>query len=114
MEVYVYAGLSAALQTSYRMGIKNTSPEEIIQAVSKALKITEVDITGVCRKRNLVEARQICIGLILIATPITLTALGKMLNRDHSTIIYSRDTYNDLMDTDEQFRDKVSLVKSLL
>jgi chromosomal replication initiation ATPase DnaA len=64
------------------------------------------------RRREVVEARYIAIALILIANPeIKLKEVGEFFNRDHSTVLYARKTYDKLIASDKTFQNKVALVK---
>ena len=67
------------------------------------------------RKRELVQARQIAMTLININTKLTLKYIGEMIgNRDHATVIHSRETVNNLFETEKNFRyDLKYLVRKL-
>jgi len=45
---------------------------------------------------------------------ITLKKIGKLTNRDHSTVIHSLDTYDDNMKYDKEFRDIARKVDAIL
>lgn len=105
----IYVGLSIQSKNKFRKGAVNT----IIDSVSEILNVTVESIKSQSRKRDIVEARQICIGLVLEHDKlISLSKLGQILGgRDHSTMIYSRQTYNDLYQTNKIFKEKVNSIK---
>ena len=109
---YIYAGLPESEKYFVMNGISVSNPKDIIDIVCEQLQFEREQLTGLSRKRPLVEARQIAIGLILISNPgIGLKKVGKMFNRDHSTIIYARENFNDLYNTNKQFTQKVNMVR---
>lgn len=112
---YAFAGLPEKEQRFTRHGIKVGEPEEIISAVSEVLDIPFDQITGRFNKREPVEARHIAIGMIAMANPkLSLKAIGRIFSgRDHSTIIYSKNNFENLYKTDKQFREKVNAVKKI-
>lgn len=64
---------------------------------------------GKTRKRQFVIARQLSMYLAKHLTDKSLKAIGEMFGgRDHSTVIYSIKTVQDLMETDLVFKDTVS------
>ncbi|HMN90334.1 MAG TPA: chromosomal replication initiator protein DnaA [Saprospiraceae bacterium] len=61
------------------------------------------------RKRSIVIARQLSMYLAKNLTDKSLKAIGEMFGgRDHSTVIYSCKTVQDLMETDAVFKDTVA------
>ncbi|MCB0547838.1 MAG: chromosomal replication initiator protein DnaA, partial [Phaeodactylibacter sp.] len=61
------------------------------------------------RKRQVVIARQLSMYLAKNLTDKSLKAIGENFGgRDHSTVIYSCKTVQDLMETDAIFKDTVS------
>ena len=76
----------------------------IIDVVCERFNYTKYDILGHKRNRNVVIARQYIVQLALKMTGYTLTELGKKLNRDHSTIIYSRDVFEGLYKNEYKYR----------
>lgn len=112
---YVYAGLDEKNQRLSRMNIHENTFEYIINQVGDALKLDPFDIVGKSRKRPLVEARFICIGLLLESNPkLTLQGVGKLFSRDHSTIIYNREMYFSLKEIDKTFSKKLQKCLSVI
>ncbi|MEZ4952492.1 MAG: chromosomal replication initiator protein DnaA [Saprospiraceae bacterium] len=70
---------------------------------------------GKTRKRQFVIARQLSMYLAKHLTDKSLKAIGEMFGgRDHSTVIYSIKTVQDLMETDLVFKDTVSELEKKL
>jgi len=114
MTPYIYAGLSEKDQFFSKNKIKIVDKHEIIQAVCMALEVTKDQLVSPTRKRPIVVARQIAIGLIRKYNPeATLVNIGKLFNRDHSTIIYAQRTFDDLNGRDKVFTQDVLKVLKL-
>lgn len=112
INAYVYMGLPDTEKDDFIQRIKISNPKGIINAVCEILTLKESDLKGASRKREVVEARYIAIALIFIANPeMKLKEVGETFNRDHSTILYARSTYEKLLASDKSFQNKVALVK---
>lgn len=80
---------------------KEITIDNIKQLVSEYLKIPVDKIQGKTRKREVVMARQLSMYLAKHHTNSSLKAIGDNFGgRDHSTVIYSCKTVEDLIDTD--------------
>lgn len=89
--------------------------EEIIGRVAFLMNISYDDILGDLRHRHVVEARHIAIFLIRETYPrMALTKLGKIFNRDHSTVIYALQNIINLCKTDKDFKKTFETVKNSL
>lgn len=99
-----------------RKNIKPGSPARIIEVVCKYLNVSEERLTGASRKRELVEGRHIAMAFIRYTNRnLSLKQIGKLFgDRDHSTVIYAVQTYEDLYSTDKSFRKKIDIIKSML
>lgn len=87
----------------------------IIDIVCKEHGITELQLKSASRKREISDARFKAVALIKMFVPkITLKRLAVKFNRDHSTIIYSINQFNDLMDTDRVFNKATTRILSAL
>jgi chromosomal replication initiator protein len=108
---YIYLGLPEHKQRLAKLNRKEYDPERIIEIVCEVLKVDKQQFLSPLRKREVSEARSIAIGIILQScVKLTLKSIGAMLNRDHSTIIYARDTFNVLYKSDKSFTNKVNEV----
>jgi chromosomal replication initiator protein len=112
INAYIYTGLPDAKKDDFIQRIKIRNPVDIISIVCEMLQIKESDIKSSTRKREVVEARYIAMTLISVANPeMKLKAIGEIFNRDHSTVLYARETYNKLIASDKTFQGKVALIK---
>ncbi|RMF02689.1 MAG: chromosomal replication initiator protein DnaA [Bacteroidetes bacterium] len=81
----------------------------IQQLVAQHFELPVDSLQGKTRKRQVVIARQLSMYLAKKLTDQSLKAIGENFGgRDHSTVIYSCRTVQDLMETDAIFKDTVS------
>jgi chromosomal replication initiator protein len=74
--------------------------DKIYTAIYRKYGITKEELESSRRTREIAMARHICIYLIHSITDMSLKSIGKLLNRDHSTIISSCDIVEKRMITD--------------
>jgi len=88
---------------------KEITVEFIQKLVADYFKVPVETLNGKTRKRSIVIARQLSMYLAKNMTDRSLKALGEVFGgRDHSTVIYSCRTVQDLMETDPFFKETVS------
>ncbi len=88
---------------------KEITIDNIKQLVSDHLKVPVEKIQGKTRKREVVMARQLSMYLAKHHTNSSLKAIGDNFGgRDHSTVIYSCKTVEDLIDTDPLLKDALN------
>jgi chromosomal replication initiator protein len=92
--------------------IKTNNKEITIDAIQKMVcdyyNITYDKLQAKTRKREIVQARQISMFLAKKFTKNSLKTIGEHFGgRDHTTVIHSCQTVNDLMDTDATIRGQV-------
>ncbi|MBI5152244.1 chromosomal replication initiator protein DnaA [Candidatus Peregrinibacteria bacterium] len=79
----VYQGVSA-------VPTQTLSPDRIIQAVSEFYKMKPEDLTGDCRKKEIVVPRQICMYLMRILLDQSFARIGEgFSNRNHTTAMHA-------------------------
>lgn len=76
--------------------------------------ITVKDLKGRCRTRAIVEARQVAMYLLRLYTDLSLIKIGKWFNRDHTTVLHGIQTVENLMHTDQKFKDLVQGIEKRL
>jgi chromosomal replication initiator protein len=82
--------------------------EDIQRIVCEHLDVSDEQIRGKTRKREVVRARQIAMYFAKQHTEHSLKDIGLHFGgRDHSTVIHANNTVDDRMDDDEQFRNTV-------
>lgn len=88
---------------------KEITLEFIQKLVAEYFNVPVDKLQAKTRKRSIVIARQLSMYLAKNLTDKSLKAIGDMFGgRDHSTVIYSCKTVQDLMETDAVFKDTVS------
>jgi len=94
---------------------REISVENIKQLVAKHFNVPVEKLHSKTRLREVVMARQLSMYLAKNYTNSSLKAIGDSFGgRDHSTVIHSLKTVQDIMDTDILFKDKVNaLVKKV-
>ncbi len=70
----------------------NVTVEKIFTAVYKKYGIKKEDVLGERRTKDIAQARHITIYLIHNITEMSFTGIGKMFNRDHTTVMASVNT----------------------
>lgn len=80
--------------------------KRLLECLANLYDITSADILGKSRKAHISEARIIFIYLMRHLGYST-TYLGELLNRDHTTMIYSTKTFDNRYKYDVMFRKKV-------
>ena len=68
--------------------------EEILRLVALHSDHTLIEITGSSRQRNLADLRCIFIHIAVQVFGHTLQSAATVLDRDHSTVLFSRDSYH--------------------
>ncbi len=89
--------------------------ESITQIVSDQLQIPLQSILGKGRTRNIVQARQLAMYFSKKLTNKPLSAIGAAMGgKDHSTVIYSYEAVETLMETDRVFEDMVKKLEKII
>jgi len=94
---------------------KEITVEFIQTLVADHFDVPVEKLAGKTRKRHIVIARQLSMYLAKNLTDKSLKAIGENFGgRDHSTVIYSCKTVQDLMETDMIFKDTVAELEKKL
>ncbi len=87
------------------------SIESIKQLVAKHFDLTVDKLQSKTRLREVVVARQLSMYIAKNFTDSSLKSIGESFGgRDHTTVLHSLKTVQDMMDTDELFKDKVEVL----
>lgn len=87
---------------------KNIDKDIIIETVSTYLNISIKDIFSKTRKQEVVFARQLCIYLISQMLSLPLASIGKLFNRDHTTIMHAKNKIETDLKTDKKLKLQIS------
>lgn len=94
---------------------KEITVEFIQELVANHFDVSVERLAGKTRKRQVVVARQLSMYLAKKLTNKSLKAIGEVFGgRDHSTVIYSCRTVQDLMETDAVYKDTVHVIEKKL
>ena len=94
---------------------KEITIDYILRVVCEYFELKPEMLKAKTRKREIVQARQICMYLAKQMTKTSLKTIGSNFGgRDHSTVIYACQTVEDLMETDKKFRGYVGDIQKRL
>lgn len=83
---------------------KISESARIIDIVVKEFNLSLNELMGVRRFRSIVYPRQICMYLIKRNTHLSLTQIGKIFGKDHTSVIHSCNSIRDHLDTNLKAR----------
>lgn len=91
-----------AIQDVIKNGTYIPSPERIIQETARYYSLTEKDLRGQNRSKNIALARQVSMYIMRTLTDISLTDIGSEYeDRNHATVLSSIRKVEDLLKTDQ-------------
>ena len=70
----------------------NVTVDKIFAAIEKKYDVGKTELVGKSRVKDVAQARHVAIYLVRTITEMSLPNIGKLFNRDHSTVISSIDT----------------------
>lgn len=82
------------------------TPEQILTAIAQANNVTVDDIIGRSRERRVADARKMAMFTLVTYSRMTLHNVGAVLNKDHSTVLYARETHPDILANDRAYAAK--------
>jgi chromosomal replication initiation ATPase DnaA len=94
------------VRTESSILVARLNPEELKTAliVAEMNKVHINDLFSISRKRANVDARLQMVALYFIYFNYTLSAIGKIVDKDHSTIIHNIRVNQDLLDTNINYK----------
>ena len=88
--------------------------DKVFVAVEKKYSVPKAELVGKSRVKEVALARHVTIHLIRILTEMSLPAIGKLFNRDHSTVLSSLDTIDKKMASSPAFEAEINnLIKEI-
>lgn len=114
MTAEVYQVLEPDTQIAFRYSLPPNEASMITKTVFDKLGVDLIHRTGKARKHEQVEARQISMYLIKLKTRASLKNIGRHFNRDHSTVIHSIETVQDLMQTNRYYKHTIEELLEIL
>ena len=103
-----------ALNESVPEDQETVTPEAIIKSVCAYYKITKSDLLGKNKKQEVVRARQICAYLMCDMLSLPLINVGKLLARDHATVIHSRNKVAEYVKVNDRIAKDVDDIRNII
>ena len=80
---------------------------EIVAAVCKVYRVSDTDLLSERRTQPIAFYRQIAMYLCCRLTFHGLPSIGRLFNRDHTTVLHARDTIAQKRNSDEELRSEL-------
>jgi chromosomal replication initiation ATPase DnaA len=116
-DISLHAALSQ-YEWEQKQGIKKkkaTNIERLFRAINTVTKVSKAALTSPDKHRIYIESRQIFCYIAHTYFDLTLKAIGRALNRDHTTVLHSIRQFKICMELNENgIRGKVKEVKGIL
>ena len=94
---------------------KNLNPNQIIKVVADFYEISPSDLSNRCRKKEVVEPRQVTMYLLRELLDLSYLFIGKRLGgRDHTTAIYACEKIAQEINKNQVLNHKVLTIKEML
>ncbi len=91
------------------------APDRIIHMVASAFNISEDDLLGRTRTKDVALPRQVAMYLMREESNASLPQIGNSLGgRDHTTVMYACDKISDMIERDDRFRHQVFQIRDKL
>ena len=103
-----FGNIRDAVSETFTSKPTSLTPDELIHHVAKAFGIEKNLIPGKARTKDVMLARQVCMYLLCQELGMSTTAVGKLLKKDHTTVIYGIQKVEDLMNADAHFSARVN------
>ena len=87
---------------------------QILNAVSEFYNINAGDLTGRCRKKEVVEPRQIAMYLLRDILGLSYPYIGEKMGRDHTTAIHSYEKINEETNRNYSLNQKIFKIKEII
>ena len=103
---YVFVGLKSNFQSKVKSSIlERINPLEILKVISNESNQSVDDIISRTRIQEVVEARQLFCHVIKERYDMPLSKIGKIIGRDHATVIHSLKVHSDRHDVNKLYRE---------
>lgn len=108
---YCYPGIRRnALPTSFNQKQLRITPGEILEIISHESGISVENILSNSRKTETVISRHIYCGILRKNYKYSLTYIGDLINRDHTSVIHATEQYGNRYKLEDTFRDLVDRI----
>lgn len=93
---------------------EDVKSDEVIETVCKFYHITKNQLFAKDRRKEIAQARQISMYLISEFIDMPYAAIGKIFNKDHSTVIYAKNKIKQDISRDRKFAIEIEDLKKLI
>lgn len=95
--------------------MRDAKPKELIELVCNHFGVTEQQIKSRVRHSDIVIARQMTAYLLQYYTTLTTGRCGKIINRDHATILHSIKVINNIKEIkdNKEILEKITTVENI-
>lgn len=92
--------------------IKTTNFKKILESVCEFYEVSEKDLLGKSRKKEIVKPRQVCMYLLRTELKQSFPSIGRRFaGKDHTTAIHSFNKIKKEIEESESFHEEVNLIK---
>ncbi len=106
--------LAAEVLGSLRQDLRRLSPQQILAAVASAHGLEPAALTGKSRKQAITRPRNLALYLCRRHTEATYADLGRLFNRDHSTVMYGVDQVERTLAGDPRLGQELNFLEQRL
>lgn len=85
--------------------------QRILEAVADHYKVSLEDIRGRCRTNRICQPRHVVVYLAVKHAKMSMPAIGRKLNRDHTTALSANRRINRLLLVDETLREEIARIE---
>lgn len=89
---------------------RKASEQKMIEIIAEVYQVDKSFHMIKKRSKHLVDARRVLCKLLVNQYGWTKVATGKFLDKDHTSVIHCIKSFDNLYETDEQFRDNANEV----
>ncbi len=87
---------------------------QIIETVAKFYRVNMQDIIGRCRKKEVLEPRQVAVYLLRDILGLSYPYIGEKLGRDHTTAIHAYEKINHEINKNSTLNQKIIMIRDML
>jgi len=84
----------------------SVTPDQALRIACDILQVSPDDVQGPCRERNLTNARFMIAHYLRHRMALTKVCIGRLFNRDHTTIIHGIQKHNDYFAYEPEYQYK--------
>jgi len=99
----------------FKSSVNVVTPKKVMKAISQFYDIKEKELSEPSRKKEIVRPRQIAMHILRNDLNHSLPFIGRMFGgRDHTTVMYSCDKIEKELETNENLKEEIELIKQYI